>query len=198
VSHTGAVDLLRGRLLVATPDLTDPNFARTVVLILDHGDEGAFGVVLNRATDTRVADAIEPWAEVASAPAVVFLGGPVGGDQAIGLASSAEPEPASGWAPLFADLGNGDRGSGSLGSVDLEAGPAALSLLQFRVFVGYAGWGVDQLEGEIDEGSWFVVDAVIPGDVFGAHPDRLWSDVLRRQPGRTAWFANFPQDRSTN
>ena len=72
------------------------------------------------------------------------------------------------------------------------------SLLQFRVFVGYAGWGVGQLEAEIDEGSWFVVDAEPVRDVFGAHPDGLWADVLRRQPGRTAWFANAPEDPTTN
>jgi len=179
---------LRGRLLVATPQLADPNFSRTVVLLLDHGDDGAFGVVLNRASDTRVADAIEPWAEVASAPGVVFLGGPVGTDQAIGLGLSADPAPEARWAPLFADLG----------SVDLEAGPTARSLQQFRLFVGYAGWGVDQLEAEIEEGSWFVVDAEPPVDVFSADPDRLWADVLRRQPGRTAWFANVPEDLSTN
>ncbi|MGZ8766074.1 MAG: YqgE/AlgH family protein [Acidimicrobiia bacterium] len=86
---------LRGRLLVATPLLADPNFVRTVVLVLDHGDEGALGVVLNRATDTLVAEAIEPWAGMASVPAVVFLGGPVGGDQVIGLGWRTDREPAS-------------------------------------------------------------------------------------------------------
>ncbi|MGZ8752871.1 MAG: YqgE/AlgH family protein [Acidimicrobiia bacterium] len=179
---------LRGRLLVATPLLADPNFVRTVVLVLDHGDEGALGVVLNRATDTLVAEAIEPWAGMASVPAVVFLGGPVGGDQVIGLGWRTDREPASGWAPLFSDLG----------SVDLEAGSSARSVVDLRVFVGHAGWGAGQLEEEIEEASWFVVGADLRSDVFGADPDRLWADVLRRQPGRTAWFANAPEDLSAN
>ena len=180
--------LLRGRLLVATPQLADPNFARTVVLLLDHGDDGAFGVVLNRASDTLVADAIEPWAAVASEPGVVFRGGPVGTDQAIGLGSSTDPVPSAGWAPLLGDLG----------SIDLGAGPTDRPLQQFRVFVGYAGWTVGQLEVEIEEGSWFVVDADLTRDVFGAQPGALWADVLRRQPGRTAWFATAPEDPTTN
>jgi putative transcriptional regulator len=179
---------LRGKLLVATPQLSDPNFARTVVLILEHGDDGAFGVVLNRPSDILVVDAIQPWGAVASAPSVVFLGGPVGVDQAIGLAVRNGAESAPGWAPLFADLG----------SVDLAAGPTSPMPQRFRVFVGHSGWGSRQLEGEIEEGSWFVVDADATADGFCGQPARLWVDVLRRQPGRTAWFANAPEDLSVN
>ena len=188
---------LRGRLLVATPELADPNFARTVVLVLDHGQDGAFGIILNRPTDRVVADAIAPWADVASAPAVVFVGGPVGVDQVMGIGLGVDQPATRGWAPLFDDPGD-EPGHAGLASVDLQAGPGATSLQHVRVFVGCAGWGADQLEGEIEEGSWFVVAADVPGDVFGSCPDRLWSDVLRRQPGRTAWFANCPEDRSTN
>jgi putative transcriptional regulator len=200
-------------LLVATPELTDPSFARTVVLILDHGRDAAFGIVLNRPTDRVVGDAVAPWAEVASAPGVVFVGGPVGVDQVVGIGLGVDQPAAPGWAPLFDDLvfddlGPDETGPGEprpgvprhagLGSVDLDAGPGAVSLQHLRVFVGYAGWGVGQLEGEIKEGSWFVVDADVTSDVFGSRPERLWPDVLRRQPGRTAWFANCPEDRSTN
>ncbi len=194
---------LRGRLLVATPELTDPNFSRTVVLICDHGEEGAFGIVLNRATDRLLADVLEPWAAVASAPGVVFRGGPVCSDQAIGLGCSTAQEAGLSWAPLFGDLeladpARADLGRAGLASVGLDDGPDGLALLHFRLFTGYAGWGRDQLEAEIETGSWFVVDADPTTDLFGADPDRLWSDVLRRQPGRTAWFANCPEDRSTN
>lgn len=185
---------LRGRLLVAAPQLVDPNFARTVVLVVEHDRDGAFGVVLNRPTETFVADAVGPWAEVASDPAVVFFGGPVGIDRAIGLgiradARSAPGCPAPGWVPLCSGLG----------SVDLAATPAvAADVRRLRVFVGSSGWGAGQLEGEIEEASWFVVDADPEADVFGARPDRLWAAVLRRQSGRLAWFANAPEDLSAN
>jgi len=179
---------VRGRLLVATPQLTDPNFSRTVVLIVEHDRDGAFGVVVNRPTDSRVADALEPWADVASAPAVVFRGGPVSLDQAIGLAMRDGATPGPGWAPLF----------GSLGCADLSAGPTAPAFQRLRVFVGSSGWGSGQLEREIEEGSWFVVDAEPEADVFSADPNRLWAAVLRRQPGRIAWFANAPYDVSAN
>jgi len=182
------VEPLRGRLLVATPQLTDPNFSRSVVLLLDGGDEGAFGVVLNQASDIPVADAAEAWVDVASAPGVVFRGGPVGTDHVIGLGSSPERDAAIGWAPMFSGLA----------AVDLGAGPTDRPLGGLRIFVGYAGWGVGQLEHEIDEGSWFVVEADIAADVFGDRPDALWAEVLRRQRGRTAWFANCPEDLSTN
>ncbi len=179
---------VRGRLLVATPQLTDPNFSRTVVLIVEHDRDGAFGVVVNRPTDTKVADALGSWADVASTPAVVFRGGPVGLDQAIGLGMRDGATPGPGWAPLL----------GGLGCVDLGAGPGAPTFQRLRVFVGSSGWGSGQLEREIEEGSWFVVDAEPEADVFSALPARLWAEVLRRQPGRTAWFANAPEDLSAN
>lgn len=177
-----------GRLLVATPQLTDPNFSRTVVLIVEHDDDGAFGVVVNRPTDTRVADALGPWSDVASAPAVMFRGGPVGLDRAIGLGMRGSATPGPGWAPLF----------GGLGCIDLGADPCPPPFQRLRVFVGSSGWGSGQLEREIEEGSWFVVDAEPEADVFSADPNRLWAAVLRRQPGRIAWFANAPYDVSAN
>jgi putative transcriptional regulator len=179
---------LRGQLLVATPRLTDPNFSRTVVLILEHGDDGAFGLVLNRPTGTVVADALGPWADVASAPDVVFLGGPVGVDQAVGLGMRDGAEPGPRWAPLVAGLS----------CVDLGEGPGGPAFRCFRAFVGSSGWGPGQLEREIEEGSWFVVEAEPEADVFNTRPDRLWADVLRRQPGRIAWYANAPADLSAN
>jgi putative transcriptional regulator len=178
---------IRGRLLVATPQLLDPNFSRTVVLVVEHDGDGAFGVVVNRATDVPVAETFASWTEVTSAPAVVFRGGPVHEDRAIGLGMRDHSEPGPRWAPLI----------GELGCVDLGAGPTG-PFRRFRVFAGSSGWGPGQLEREIDEGSWFVVDAQPESDVFSTNPDRLWADVLRRQPGRLAWFANAPEDLSAN
>jgi putative transcriptional regulator len=187
---------LRRRLLVASPLLLDPNFARTVVLMLEHNDDGALGLVLNRPTDTRLGEILPAWGDRTIAPGVVFVGGPVQPDGMIGLVRlptevhpSAEPGDDSSVTVLW-------RG---LGTVDLEAPPIAAGPLVrgVRCYVGYSGWGPEQLDGELSQGSWFVVDHV-PDDVWTSAPDDLWRTVLRRQPPAVAQFASCPPDPSTN
>lgn len=180
---------VRGRLLVATPSLYDPNFFRAVVLVLEHGEDGALGVVLNRPSDAAVGETLPGWGRVASEPDVVFVGGPVSPDAAIGVARVGEVNDAEGWAPLF----------GHLGTVHLGRDPLDLpvDVQNLRVFAGYSGWSEGQLDGELDAGGWFVVDAA-PDDVFTSEPDRLWVSVLRRQGGRLAMFASAPPHPSLN
>ncbi|MBT0993573.1 YqgE/AlgH family protein [Cellulomonas sp. DKR-3] len=175
---------LSGRLLVATPLLLDPNFHRTVVLLLDHNDEGAFGVVLNRPLPVDVDSVLPGWEDVVSVPGGLFQGGPVGLDGAIGVAVT----PDEG-VPVV------DRFTGEFGLVDLDADPSDLvgRFTGLRIFAGHAGWGGGQLEAEIEEGSWFVVPSV-PDDAFTAAPDTLWSRVLRRQGGDLAMLAHYPPD----
>lgn len=185
---TGAPAPARGRLLVATPLLDDPNFARTVVLLLEHGDEGAFGIVLNRPTGVTVAEAVPDWEAVAAAPAAVFGGGPVSPESVIALARGTAGG-SEGWIPVLGDLGTVDIGRDP---ADVGAEVHAL-----RIFAGYAGWAAGQLEAEIDEGAWFVVDAR-PDDAFTTKPSELWRRVLRRQRGRLAMFAWYPSDPETN
>lgn len=180
---------LRGRLLVATPPLVDPNFDRSVVLVLEHGDEGALGIVINRPSDHRVADVVPGWAEVVSDPPVVFHGGPVEPGAVIGLAHGPTDEPGDGWAPVL----------GRVGTIDLSKEPGELPgpLRAVRLFAGYAGWGGGQLEGELGASAWVVAEAHLE-DAFALDADRLWRMVLGRQSGRTAWLANFPDDPSRN
>ena len=184
------MQLASGMLLVATPALQDPNFVDTVVLLLDVTDDGALGVVLNRPSQVLVADVLEPWSDVVAAPEVLFRGGPVGTDGALAVARLRDPgEPPVGWRPV----------AGLLGMVDLDT-PAELvdgSLSAMRVFAGYAGWGVGQLAGEIDEGSWYVVSAEA-GDAFRGETSGLRRDVMRRQPGMLAWHVNRPVDPDMN
>lgn len=181
---------LRGRLLVASPDLEDPNFFRTVVLVLEHSTEGALGVVLNRpSTATLVQPPLPAWAPLAVDPPVIFVGGPVQPMAAIGLARRADGADPDGFAPL----------SDRLGTVDLERDPADVAprVDRIRVFAGYSGWGPLQLEGELAADGWFVVDAE-PSDPWTAEPEALWRVVLRRQRGKEQLFADFPLDAQQN
>jgi putative transcriptional regulator len=179
---------LRGQLLVAAPPLVDPNFDRTVILMLEHGDDGALGVVLNRPSETAVYDVFPEWRELVSPPDVVFAGGPVATDAVIALARR-RGSGIEGFVEILDDLGTID-----LADDPLEMGA---SLQTLRVFGGYAGWSPDQLEGEIEAGAWFVV-TMRPEDPFVATPERLWRDVLRRQRGRIALFSTYPEDATVN
>jgi putative transcriptional regulator len=184
----GLPETLRGRLLVATPPLVDPNFDRSVVLMLEHGDEGALGIILNRPTDATLAAVLPEWHEHASAPGVVFSGGPVAPEAVIALARGGADRD-SGWVSVLDEVG----------SVDVGRDPDDLGFRidALRVFVGYAGWGPGQLEGEIEERAWFVVPT-LASDPFSDRPEDLWREVLRRQRGRVAMFAHFPSDPMTN
>ncbi len=193
--HDGcmAVDMsLAGKLLVATPALADPNFRRTVVLVLRHDDEGALGVVLNRPVPVPTGEALPSWGDAVTPPATLFQGGPVGLDGALGVVTLV---PAAGGAPSPAV----DRLVGPFGLVDLEADPAdgLPGVTGVRVFVGYAGWSADQLEAEVAAGDWYVLEA-LPGDATTPEPDQLWRRVLRRQGGTLAIVSTFPEDPTLN
>lgn len=182
--HLGST---RGQLLVATPPLDDPNFDRTVVLILEHQDSGAIGVVLNRSTHAPVESVLAEWAEHSAPPGTIFRGGPVSVDSLIGLAEvTADTDPEAHRIELSV---------GTLTTVDLAA-PASTSG-RTRIFAGYSGWGPGQLEGELAASAWLVLPAEL-SDVLTTDPDHLWRTVLSRQGGRVAWLATAPDDLSAN
>jgi putative transcriptional regulator len=180
---------LRGRLLVSQPNLKDPNFDRSVVFVLEHGDDGAVGLVLNRPTEVELAGTLPLWTGYAASPPVVFAGGPVvEEDTAICLARAGGGE-TDGWKPMADDLG----------TLDVNRPPAEIGVKvhEIRLFAGYSGWARGQLEMEISMGGWFVVDAR-PVDAFSADPEGLWKAVLGRQRGMLAWMATFPPDIQMN
>ena len=187
----GAEDPAPGRLLVASAVLLDPNFASTVVLLLDHDADGSLGVVLNRPTPVAVRSVLPDWGESVDQPQVLFEGGPVSKDSALAVASVDEAQGSEpvGFRRLF----------GGTGIVDLDTPREVLApaMQRMRVFAGYAGWGAGQLHLEIEEGSWYVVDSRAE-DIFGADPARLWHRVLRRQPGELAWLSTRPEDPTLN
>ena len=187
-----------GSLLVATPALGDPSFHRSVVLLLDHDQEGALGVVVNRPTEVDVGAVLPEWQAYAGNPGVVFHGGPVDLDSALalgavrsrldgptGLVSSGSAGDLLGWRRVIGDLG----------LVDLDAPPELVvpALNSLRIFAGYAGWGSGQLEDEVSEGAWWVLPAE-PQDAFADEPTALWRAVLRRQPGELALLSTYPDD----
>ena len=180
---------LRGKLLVANPALPDPNFHRTVVLMLEHSAEGAVGVVLNRPTATDVGDAVPEWGAFAAEPPVLFEGGPVQPQAAICLAEVAGAGATPQWHPVL----------GEVGTLDLTAHEDDVTppVSRLRVFAGYAGWGAGQLEHELDLGAWFTVDAG-PDDVLSGEPRMLWPRVLKRQGGLLAALASYPDNPRVN
>jgi putative transcriptional regulator len=184
---SGMVTPLATRLLVATPRIGDPNFERTVVFMLAHGDQGALGVVLNRPSGSDAAELVPGWGERATEPGVIFLGGPVGRDAVVGMGLGVGADDEK-FQPVL----------GSLGTVDLNQEPEpGDDILRVRLFAGSAGWGPGQLETEIDDGAWWVVPALV-SDVLTQRPEGLWREVLRRQPSPRCWFANHPDDVSAN
>ena len=185
-----SIERTAGKLLVATPQITDGLFHRSVVLMLQHDANGAHGVVLNKPFEADVDTILPTWGEHVSAPPRVFHGGPVQLDSALGLVLA----PGDGPAPMGVQ-----RLFGAIGVIDLDTPPPVVAgeLGAMRVFAGYAGWSPGQLEGELVSGSWWVVDAET-ADPFGPQPDTLWRRVLRRQPGDLALVAWYPDDPDDN
>jgi putative transcriptional regulator len=180
------VDPLAGKLLIAGPDLWDPNFRRTVVLVGHHDDEGAVGVVLNRATEVSVEEAAPPLAPIVEPEAALFLGGPVQPSAAVVLADFERPEVARiiafgtiGFLPEDAERIDGE------------------GVRRARVFAGHAGWGPGQLEAEVAEGSW-IVEPAVEDDVFTPEPDHLWERVLGRKGRKFALLRTMPVDPAAN
>ncbi|HNA99732.1 MAG TPA: YqgE/AlgH family protein [Marmoricola sp.] len=179
-----------GMLLVASPEMTDPNFAGTVVLLLEVNPDGALGVVLNRPTPIRVGHALEGWEEKVTEPQTLFAGGPCEPNAALAIGQAADPQiPPIGFAPV----------TDTLGMIELDTPPELIGtgLANLRIFAGYAGWGSGQLEAELEELAWYL----LPGfstDVFRSDSSHLRRDVLARQPGSQAWHATRPMDPSQN
>ena len=177
---------LRGQLLIASPALVDPNFARTVVLITEHGEEGAMGVVLNRPSETDVAEVAAELGDVAGTEPV-FIGGPVQPQALVVLAEFNDLEAAA-WI-VVADVGF----VGSETSYDRLSD----AIRRGRVYAGYSGWGAGQLEAEIAEEAW-IIEPPLPAELFADEPEELWHTVLARKGGEFALLSRMPDDPSLN
>lgn len=184
------MDSLRGKLLIAAPKLEDPNFARSVVVVGEHTEDGALGVVLNRPSDTPVAEAVPDLAGLVDPESVVHVGGPVQPAAVLVLAQFEPQLVGGGGQMVLEDVG--------FLAVDDDAGPLdAPAPARARVFAGYAGWGPGQLEAELEGEDWIVEDCR-SDDVFAPRPAELWSRVLDRKGGRYRLVARMPLDPSLN
>ena len=181
------VESLRGNLLIAGPSLQDPNFWRTVVLVVEHSEDGALGLVLNRPSESTVGDAVPQLSELADAEDEVLVGGPVGQSAVIVLADFEDPDEAA----LIAFDNVGVLGGGE------PATPAGSGLRRARVFAGHSGWGPGQLDGELERGDW-IIEPARYSDAFTSEPDELWTEVLERKGGSYALVARMPPDPSLN
>jgi putative transcriptional regulator len=179
------MDSLQGKLLVSSPALLDPNFRKTVVLIAHHDDEGAMGLVLSRPSDVCAVEAVPVLDGLPGASDPIFVGGPVQPEAFMVLADFADDSQAA--APIMPHLG----------FMPADAEPADLTIRRLRLFAGYSGWGAGQLEEELAEDSWIVVDAVTD-DAFAGDPDELWRDVLHRKGGSFELMENMPFDPGLN
>lgn len=181
------MESLKGKLLFSTPALFDPNFRRTVVLVAEHSDEGAMGLVLNRPSETTVEEAVPELADVAGADSPVFVGGPVQPQAVLVLAEFDEPEEAA--TVVVGDIGFA-RADGDLDDL-------ARLTRRARVFAGYSGWSPGQLENELDEDSW-LVEPVDDVDVLADPDEDLFGSALRTKGGTYRILALMPDDPRQN
>jgi putative transcriptional regulator len=180
------MESLRGRLLISSGGLYDPNFRHTVVLVGEHNEDGALGVVLNRALDVTVEEALPVLSDLVPPGSLLFQGGPVQPTSPILLAELTSPELSD--LPVFGSVGF------LIGDVSAEIAP---SIVRARIFAGYSGWGPGQLEAEMDQDSW-ILEPALEDDVFTDAPDLLWSQVLKRKGPDFRLLSRMPYDPTMN
>lgn len=180
------MESLRGSLLISSGGLYDPNFRHTVVLVGEHNEDGALGVVLNRALDVTVEQAVPVLAGLVPTEEPLFQGGPVQPTSPVLVVELSEPGLVD--IPVFGSIGF------LVGEVSDDI---TSSIVRARVFAGYSGWGPGQLEAEMDMDSW-IVDPAREEDVFTDSPDLLWSRVLQRMGPEYRTLSRMPYDPSMN
>lgn len=192
-----AIEIAAGSHLIAGPDLLDPNFRRTVVLVCEHTESGSLGLVINRPTaiglDRLVPALSLPEVATPGGMATVYCGGPVESNRLMIVRFGAATDPGEDvqevcpGVHLVADI-----------SATLERlRESHDDLARYRFFLGYSGWGKGQLEGEMREGAWLLRDAD-PGRLFEAEGEDVWRRALEKLGGIYTLYAQMPHDPSMN
>ena len=180
------MESLRGRLLISSGGLFDPNFRHTVVLVLEHNTDGTLGVVLNRALDVTVEESVPALSDLVPAGELLFQGGPVQPASPVLLAEFTHPELVD--VPVFGSVGF------LVGEVSRDIKP---SILRARVFAGYSGWAPGQLDAEMTADAW-IIEPAREDDVFTDAPASLWRRVLERKGPEYRQLSRMPYDPSMN
>jgi putative transcriptional regulator len=178
---------LKGQVLIASPSIFDPNFRQAVVLIAQHDETGAMGIVLNRPSEATVGDLTPALTRLSGLDDTVYVGGPVDETSLIVLAQFDEPDAA-------ALMVIGDIGFVAVGT-DLE--DVAGVTRRARAFAGHSGWAPGQLEMEMAGEDW-ITEPASYDDVFAPRAEELWQAVLQRKGGHYAVMARMPFDPSVN
>lgn len=178
---------LTGKLLIAKPYLGDPNFERSVVLVCAHGEEGAFGLVLNQATDKVLSDFFED--VMADSP--VFMGGPVENRTLHFLHKRGDIVEGA------IELQEGLYWSGDFEQIKTLLNTGLLKENEIRFYLGYSGWGEGQIEKELQEDVWVLADGSVEV-VFGSDTSQIWRNALRKLGGNYIIMANSPSDPRLN
>ncbi|MGE0684673.1 MAG: YqgE/AlgH family protein [Candidatus Binatia bacterium] len=180
-------ELATGKLLIANRHLRDPNFAETVILLLEYSKDSAMGVVINRPTTVHLATVLSEMEALKTRTDLVYLGGPVGRNQMLLLARTAQ-EPAD--AKQILDNVYLVSSQEALQQL-VEHNDAALNL---RAYVGYAGWAPQQLDAEVARGDWhiYAADATV---VFDTPAAQLWQKLISRS--EFEWTHHFQNNEHT-
>lgn len=177
----------KGKALVSEPFLPDPNFNRTVILIIEHNHEGSLGFVLNRDSDHNLNDVVEGFPDFESK---IFVGGPVGTDQLFFLHTN--PKNFIGGQEVMPNLFWG----GNLEKLKLLMESNEISNQDIRFFIGYSGWSPGQLAQELKEKSW-IVTSLTSEEVLIQSQD-FWQKTMQSLGTKFEIMANFPEDPRLN
>jgi len=178
----------KGKLLISEPFLNDPNFKRTIILLIENNEEGAIGFILNKPTELTLKDAIENYPDFDT---TVYYGGPVQLNTLQFIHKAGDILEGS------MDIGNGLYWGGSFEKLRTLIENKLVSAEDFRFFIGYSGWGEGQLEEEMKINSWIVADSTIE-NIFTDEPDKLWREILKGMGKKFAILASFPENPSVN
>ena len=179
--------LAPGQILIAEPFLADPNFARAVILLCEHGAEGSVGFILNKPTDLTLGDLLP---ELYTPLLNINQGGPVQLDTLHMLHRSPEAFGGNQIIP-------GVYWGGSYEALQESIKENEYQPIDLKLFVGYAGWAPGQLEKELEEGSWMIAD-LSPRLLFETEPDNIWKSSIRLLGKEFSYLANMPLNPQLN
>ena len=177
----------KGRLLIAEPFLDDPYFKRSVILLCEHNKEGSLGFILNNYVDLKVSEVIKGFPDI---PFRIAVGGPVNTSNLFYLHQQNDIEGAR-------KIGDNLYLGGEFEQVMGRIQDGLLTPENIRFFIGYSGWGENQLSGEMERKSWFVT-RMNPEFIMDTTNDDAWSDAVKNMGQKFSYMANFPEDPTLN